>query len=147
MPASAADPASPRVGLIGLGLIGGSIALRTRQCFPETVVIGLDRPDRTDAAERRGAIHQAASSLADLEAVDLVVLAVPPPAMLEIVPQLTRLPAATVVTDVASTKRQVVARVLEQLAPGGHFCIGHSESLNDISQAVRQVAPSVYRKD
>jgi len=44
------------------------------------------------------------------------------------------------------TKRQVVARVLSLLKPGGHFCIGHSESLNDISNAVRQVAPSIYRK-
>ena len=44
------------------------------------------------------------------------------------------------------TKRQVVARVLSLLKPGGHFCIGHSESLNDISTAVVQVAPSIYRK-
>lgn len=47
--------------------------------------------------------------------------------------------------DVA-TKRQVVARVLSLLKPGGHFCIGHSETLNDISTAVVQVAPSIYRK-
>jgi chemotaxis protein methyltransferase CheR len=44
------------------------------------------------------------------------------------------------------TKRAVVARVLAQLKPGGHFFIGHSESLNDISDAVLQVAPSIYRK-
>lgn len=44
------------------------------------------------------------------------------------------------------TKRQVVARVLSLLKPGGHFCIGHSETLNDISTAVAQVAPSIYRK-
>ena len=44
------------------------------------------------------------------------------------------------------TKRQVVARVLSVLKPGGHFCIGHSESLNDISTAVQQLAPSIYRK-
>lgn len=44
------------------------------------------------------------------------------------------------------TKRKVVARVLAQLKSGGHFCIGHSESLNGISDAVLQVAPSVYRK-
>jgi len=36
--------------------------------------------------------------------------------------------------------------VLSLLKPGGHFCIGHSESLNDISTAVQQVAPSIYRK-
>jgi chemotaxis protein methyltransferase CheR len=46
----------------------------------------------------------------------------------------------------AETKRQVVARVLAQLKPGGLFCIGHSESLHDITDAVQQVSPAVYRK-
>lgn len=46
----------------------------------------------------------------------------------------------------AETKRQVVARILGLLKPGGYFCIGHSESLNDISTAVTPVAPSIYRK-
>ena len=44
------------------------------------------------------------------------------------------------------TKRQVVARVLSQLRPGGLFCIGRSESLHEISDAVHPVAPSVFRK-
>lgn len=44
------------------------------------------------------------------------------------------------------TKRQVVARVLTRLKPGGHFLIGHSESLNSITNAVQSIAPSVYRK-
>lgn len=43
------------------------------------------------------------------------------------------------------TKRQVVARVLSLLKPGGYFCVGHSESLNDITNAVRSLAPSIYR--
>ncbi len=44
------------------------------------------------------------------------------------------------------TKRQVVARVISLLKPGGHFFIGHSESLNDITTAVDQLAPSIYCK-
>ena len=44
------------------------------------------------------------------------------------------------------TKREVVARVLSLLKPGGHLFIGHSESLNDISTAVDQLAPSIYCK-
>lgn len=44
------------------------------------------------------------------------------------------------------TKREVVARVLSRLKPGGHFFIGHSETLNDITDAVDGVAPSLYRK-
>lgn len=45
------------------------------------------------------------------------------------------------------TKRQVVSRVLSVLKAAGHLYIGHSESLNGISDAVRMLAPSVYRKD
>jgi chemotaxis protein methyltransferase CheR len=44
------------------------------------------------------------------------------------------------------TKRQVVARLLAQLRPGGYFLIGHSETLNDINDSVKPVAPSIYRK-
>ena len=45
------------------------------------------------------------------------------------------------------TKRQVVARLLALLRPGGHFLIGHSETLNDINDTLSMVVPSVYRKD
>ena len=44
------------------------------------------------------------------------------------------------------TKRQVVARIVSTLKPGGHLCIGHSESLNDINPGLLPVAPSIYRK-
>jgi len=45
-----------------------------------------------------------------------------------------------------ATKRQVVARLLAQLRPGGYFLIGHSETLNDINDTLVAVAPSIYRK-
>ncbi len=44
------------------------------------------------------------------------------------------------------TKRQVVARMLSLLAPGGHLIIGHSESLNGVTDTLKVVMPSVYRK-
>lgn len=46
----------------------------------------------------------------------------------------------------AETKRQVVARVLGLLKPGGYFFVGHSETLNGISEAVRATGPAIYRK-
>lgn len=45
------------------------------------------------------------------------------------------------------TKREVVARVIAAIRPGGHFFIGHSESLNDITHDVQPLAPSIYRKN
>jgi chemotaxis protein methyltransferase CheR len=46
----------------------------------------------------------------------------------------------------AATKREVVARVVAQMEPGGCLCIGHSESLSDMNTGLLQLAPSVYRK-
>jgi chemotaxis protein methyltransferase CheR len=44
------------------------------------------------------------------------------------------------------TKRDVVARVLSVLQPGGWLFIGHSENLHGICDAVKAAAPSIYRK-
>ena len=44
------------------------------------------------------------------------------------------------------TKQQVVNRVASALKPDGYFLVGHSESLNDITQVVRSVAPAIYQK-
>ena len=44
------------------------------------------------------------------------------------------------------TKRDVVARLIPRLKPDGHFFVGHSESLNNITQEVAAVAPSIYRR-
>ena len=44
------------------------------------------------------------------------------------------------------TKQQVVARMLPALRSGGYFLVSHSESLNGITNALRLISPSVYRK-
>jgi chemotaxis protein methyltransferase CheR len=44
------------------------------------------------------------------------------------------------------TKRQVVGRLVDALKPGACLCVGHSESLNGITQALEPIAPSIYRK-
>ena len=44
------------------------------------------------------------------------------------------------------TKRQVVERLLSVLKPGGHFIISHSESLHGITDRLKMVRSSIYRK-
>jgi chemotaxis protein methyltransferase CheR len=45
----------------------------------------------------------------------------------------------------AETKRQVVARLVEQLHPGGYFIVGHSESLNGLTDTLRAIKPTIYQ--
>jgi len=44
------------------------------------------------------------------------------------------------------TKREVVARMLPLLKQGGYFIISHSESLNGITDRLKVLTPSIYRK-
>ncbi len=44
------------------------------------------------------------------------------------------------------TKRQVVQRILPLLRYGGHFLIGHSETLNGVADGLRMLSPSIYQK-
>ncbi len=47
-----------------------------------------------------------------------------------------------------NTKRQVVSRLLSLLRPGGYFLVGHSETLNGMTEdlRLRLVQPAVYLK-
>ena len=45
----------------------------------------------------------------------------------------------------AETKRQVVDRLINQLHPGGYFVVGHSESLNGLTERLVPVQPTIYR--
>jgi len=45
----------------------------------------------------------------------------------------------------AETKRRVVARLIEHLHPGGYFIIGHSESLNGLTETLRPIKPTIYQ--
>jgi chemotaxis protein methyltransferase CheR len=42
--------------------------------------------------------------------------------------------------------RQVIRRILPLLRPGGYFMLSHSENLNGVSDALKTVRPSIYRK-
>ncbi len=45
----------------------------------------------------------------------------------------------------AETKRQVVERLARHLHPGGYLIIGHSESLNGITDCVKPIKPTIYQ--
>lgn len=44
------------------------------------------------------------------------------------------------------TQETLIARLAEQIEPGGHLIVGHSESLSRIQHSLRQVHPTVYLK-
>jgi prephenate dehydrogenase len=103
-------PIFDKIGIVGLGLIGGSIALAARQLWPSALVIGVDTKDVLETAMRLHAIDVAADDLIVLAEADIVILAAPVKqniALLAKVDENVRQPA--IVTDTGSTKREIVA--------------------------------------
>ena len=123
-----------RIGIVGLGLIGGSLGMALRQVDRSLEIVGVARsPEGAAAAERRGAVDQASSDPAILNGADLVVIATP---IDQIAPCLERmagvLSSTTLVTDVASVKRPVLEWAGRLIEPtrflGGHPVAGKAES-------------------
>lgn len=114
-----------RVAIVGLGLIGGSLAraLASR----DMRVLGYDSaPDSLDAAEGEGIVHERLDAqLNGIETADVVVIALPVAATLIALPRVTpKLGQARLVMDVASTKRSIVAAA-EAAGLGAHFVGAH----------------------
>jgi prephenate dehydrogenase len=123
--ATSDKPVFDRIGIVGLGLIGGSIALAARQIWPGSLVIAVDNKDVLETAMRLHAIDVAADDLIVLAEADLVILAAPVKQNLELLGELddyVKQPA--VVTDTGSTKR-AMAEAARRLPPRFTFIGGH----------------------
>src|SRR5438067_13910259 len=67
-----------RVGIVGLGLIGGSLGLALRRLGESVEVRGVaHHPNGVVAAQQRGAVDRASTDLRDLADFVLVVVAAP----------------------------------------------------------------------
>ncbi len=99
-----------RLVILGVGLMGGSLALAAKQAGAVKTVVGWSRTDATlQAALASGVIDEAQSDLSlALAAADCVVVATPTILAESVMQQaLEQVPATTAVTDVASVKGNI----------------------------------------
>jgi arogenate dehydrogenase (NADP+) len=126
-----------KIGIVGLGLIGGSLglALRSQQDAagqPQHIVWGVSR--RQEICEQaivRGAVDAASPDLTLLSEADVIFVCTPlaaiEPTVAALIPCLT---TTTVITDVGSVKAPIAAALAQrwQNFVGGHPMAGKAES-------------------
>ncbi len=118
-----------RVAIVGLGLMGGSLALALKGKCAELLGYGPRQPS-LDIALRDGFVTSASTDPADiLPKADVIVLASPIPAILELLAHLgDYVPQPCIVIDLGSSKRDVLkamAGLPERIDPiGGHPICG-----------------------
>jgi prephenate dehydrogenase len=116
-----------RIAVLGVGLIGGSIGLAAREHVEGVEVVGCGRnPDNLRAARERGAISSAAGSVAEaLEGAELCFACAPVGALPDQVRSaLAAAGPGCAVTDVGSTKQDLLAQVEDPRFIGGHPVAG-----------------------
>jgi cyclohexadieny/prephenate dehydrogenase len=117
-----------RVALIGIGLIGSSLARALRRDSPETYIVACARRPETLATVRRLGIADTTTDdpAAAAEGADLVVIATPLSAYQEIGRKIApAMKEGAILSDVGSVKQAVIRDLLPHLPASVHFVPGH----------------------
>ncbi len=137
-----------RLAILGVGLMGGSLALALKRTGLVETVVGAGRGrDNLERARQTGVIDAIADTPAmAVEGADMIVLAMPVGGMPAVMGQIApHLEDAAVLTDVGSTKQDVVAAARTLLA--GHlerFVPGHPIAGAEMS-GVQAAHADLYR--
>ena len=135
---------SRTVAIVGLGQIGSSLgaAIRKRRLAR---VIGVARRAATRSqALRIRAVQEATSSLSAVAGADIVILATPIRQIIESIPKIAKhMKPGAVLTDVGSTKKEIVeaAKLLE--SPEFSFIAGHPMAGNE-KQGIAGCDPDLF---
>ncbi len=118
-----------KIGIVGLGLIGGSLAIAFKQAGFE--IIGMSRKDSTcQTALNKNIVDHASTDLSILKDADVIFLCTPisyiVPSVKALIPHLR---PETILTDVASVKGEIVQAItpLWKNFIGGHPMAGTAE--------------------
>ena len=126
-----------KIGIVGLGLIGGSLGLDLKAQGQE--IIGVSRKTSTcDIAVARGIADKASTDLSILREAEIIIICTPIDKIADTLQQLVPyLDSETIVTDVGSVKEPIV-RACSQLWSnfiGGHPMAGTTEQGINAAQA------------
>jgi prephenate dehydrogenase len=114
-----------KIGIIGLGLMGGSFALDIKTPFPNSIIYGIDNSaENLNKAKEIGLIDLIIS-YKDLRKMDLILVAVPVSHSLNLIPKvLDLINSNTLVFDVGSTK-QAICELLNDHPKRGNYLAAH----------------------
>lgn len=112
-----------RLGIVGLGLMGGSIALALRKWSSIDKIVGFDHTleHQTIALERN--IVDEIENISELIKCDIVILAIPVDSIVSLLHSLPELSSTTTLIDLGSTKEKIVQSLPPHLK--GQFIPAH----------------------
>ena len=111
--------------IIGIGLIGGSLAIDIKKKYPEVVIHGISRKETTLAEALALNLIDKKATLDDIVNADLVIISIPVDATVKLLPSiLDKIPETGLVVDAGSTK-EAICKVVENHPKRRNFLAMH----------------------
>ena len=113
-----------KVGIVGLGLMGGSLSLALKKVSDEYYFVGLDHNELhcTQAIEL-GIVDEIIHSLDALQTCDIIFLSIPVDGIISVAKQLHSLSPNCTVIDLGSTKEKISLSIPSEIRH--HFVAAH----------------------
>jgi len=100
------------IAIVGVGLIGGSVAIRLKETKFCSKIIGVDKSEKNlDKAKQIGFIDEAMTLEEAIKNCKVLILTIPVDAILQVVPQILDQVADQVVIDMGSTKTNILNKI------------------------------------
>jgi len=100
-----------KIGIIGLGLMGGSLALSLKHLPFVSEIVGMDQNKEHQMQALDLSLVQKIVKFDDIKRCDVIVLCVPVIAIIEIMQTLTNIDSSTTIIDFGGTKEKIIQSV------------------------------------
>ncbi|MEI2274075.1 prephenate dehydrogenase [Sphingobacterium sp. ML3W] len=113
------------IAIVGVGLIGGSVAIRLKETKFCSKIIGVDKSEKNlDKAKQIGFIDEAMTLEEAIKNCKVLILTIPVDAILQVVPQILDQVTDQVVIDMGSTKTNILNKIKDH-PNRGRYIAGH----------------------
>jgi prephenate dehydrogenase len=103
------------VGIVGLGLMGGSLGLALQRTKLVTKIVGFDRNlSHCEEALKLGLVHEIVS-FDDIKTCDMIFLAIPVVGIIHVLQELKDISEKTTIIDLGSTKEEIIKATPAQI--------------------------------
>ncbi len=136
-----------KIAVIGLGLIGGSLALSLKNVNKEFIITGYDiKSESMNIAKYRDIIDVIAGSYKEaVSDADLVIIATPISKIVEVADHIKDyLKNGAIITDVGSAKEKIVRKVCKIFPENVYFIGGHPMAGSE-NEGILSATPDLFR--
>ncbi|MBL0722033.1 MAG: prephenate dehydrogenase [Sulfurovum sp.] len=105
-----------KIGIIGLGLMGGSLGIAIKDNLKDYYIIGLDHNKiHSKTALELNLVDEVTDSLEDIKTCDVIILSIPVDGIINVIQELKDVSSECTIIDLGSTKDKIINSIPHQI--------------------------------